>query len=332
MKTLIKSSFLLLPLILILSCATGTLETNNKNNFRLKSFSIFDGNENLIQTVALTYNENNEPVEIVSMLNNNELNNRKTIKYTDSGKLSSIVNAMDNSTHIKTVYTYNDSDFLVKNIIKTSDDTVLGVNSYINDEKGNHIDWVSENPRSKEKIHFIMEYDDQNRMVKSSELDEQNNVIYFSESAFNDDGNETSYTIYTPTGEIDQQLKNSYKGNQIIKSEVTDENGTLLFHTEYKLDESSKPVTISTFNQYGDTTNRIVLKRDEKGREILRETYNFSGDLQEKIEKEYDSNGNNTMIIFYNDKDEIVSITRNSYEQKPLNMSEEEFNTLVFKL
>jgi hypothetical protein len=332
MNTLKKSTIVLLPLLLFLSCVTGKSTLMEKKQSRLSSIELYDGMENLIQSTVILYNGNNKPVEVLSTDGKGELNNRKTMEYTDTGKILSMTNFLSESDFIKTGYQYNDDDFLIKAVTENTEGKILGKNNYINDKRGNPIEWISEYPGNNEKVHFLMEYDESDRIIKSSEIDNSGNLIYFSVSEFDDFGNESSYTIYSPKGEIDQQLINLYKNNQLKKTEVKDEKGNTLFYTEYELNDSDIPVKISSYNQYEDLMNWIDLEIDDSGNEIIRKTYDFDGTLKEKIEKEYDSLGNITKLILYDAGENVISTTINSYDKSPLNMSGKEFNALIFKL
>lgn len=332
MNKLKKIILTILPVLLLLSCTTTDPVKTYGREYRLESFSVFDGSENLIQTVTINYNELFKPVDISVSDTDGEIYNRKTMEYTDSGKLSFLKNYSDDSVFVKTVYQYDNSDFLVNVSTVNQNETELGNSTYINDDKGNPLEWVSVYSSNNEKIHFVMEYDEQDRMIKSTELDTKGEVIYYSSSDYDDSGNEVSYTIYSPDGQIDQQLLSFYRDNALIRTEIKDESGNELFRNVYELNKNNKPVKTSSYNQYGDLTDYVEITYNEAGLENSRTSYNYKGNQQEKTVKEYDVAGNNTVLILYDKNNEIVSITRNVFVNEPLDMEDEEFNALVFKL
>jgi hypothetical protein len=332
MNLLKKITMITLPLILLISCATGSDLKDGIKKYRMESFSVYDGSENLIQTISIKYNEMYKPSEIIGVGENGITLNRKLMEYTDSGKLSYLKNSSDDLTYIQTEYEYDLEDFLIEVRTVNEKDTLLGSSIYINDEKGNPIEWISEYSSNRELIHFVMEYDDADHLLKSSELDKLGNVLYFSTSEYDETGNEVSYSIYSPEGVLDQQLKSYYKGEQLIRTEILDESARILFRTEYELDEMDKPILISSYNQYDDLTGHVVINYDENGNELIRESFDFEGKLTDKIVREYDTAGNNITLRLFNSDDKIITTTRNSFVNEPLHMEDEEFNTLIFKL
>ena len=332
MNTIKKLLLITITLTFSFSCATAEVQENKPKQYRVSSFSLFDGLENLIQTVSINYGENNKPIEVITTGSNGVLYNKKTMEYTDSGKISFLKNSPVDSVFVKTEYFYSESDYLVEVISTNEKGSILGSNYYINDERGNPVEWVSESSGNKEKIHFVMEYDENNRILKSSELDNSGTVIYYSGSEYDGMGNETSYTIFTPEGEIDQQLISFYQKSELVRTEVRDEKGYILFQTVYELNNFGKPFKISSYNHYGDLTEWSEMEYDENLNEIINFSYDFEGTLKELVTKKYDENNNLTDLIIYNSDNEIISITKNEYTSAPLNMEDEEFNTLVFKL
>jgi len=332
MKNMKKSLIILITILLLLSCVSNGNIIESDEQFRIESFSLFDGSEKLMQKVDIIYNEINKPVEVVTSDADGEIFNRKTMTYTDTGKIEFQINFVNESSYVKTEYTYNGTDFLVQVLTTNENGTVLGTNSYLNDERGNPVQWVAEYNGGNDRTHFLMDYDDADRITKTTELDRNENAIYYSVSEYNELGSELSYTIFSPEGIIDQQQLNYYQSDQLIRTEVRDESGNILFHTDQTLDESGKPVKISSFNQYEDLTDWIDIEYSDEGLEVSRKSFDFEGNLVEKIVKEYDEQGNLTSVIFYDDNEDIISITRNRYYNAPLNMSEVEFNALVFRL
>ncbi|MBI9098724.1 MAG: hypothetical protein JEY91_09615 [Spirochaetaceae bacterium] len=330
MNTMKHTTLILISLFFILSCATKNELISTVTEQRLESFSVSDGSGNLIQSVSIIYNDLNKPSEIQANSTEGDLLNRTTMEYTESGKLATIKNSSDELKYIKTEYHYDDSDFLVKVLSKNETESILGSSTYINDEKGNPVEWMSQYRRGNEKIHFIMEYDDQGQLIKTSELDEKEETIYYSVSQYDESGNEISYTIYSPEGQIDQQLLSFYRENVLSRTEIRDETGLILYKTVYELNEWKKPSRITSYNQYEDINDYVEITYDERGNEHIRKSFDHEGNLQEKIVKEYDSENNNREMTIYDEKDKIVSVTRNVFVNKPLNMTEEEFNALVF--
>ncbi len=329
MSTIKKIALIILPIFMLLSCATYE---GPASDFRMFSFSVYDGSENLIQTVNISYNEMNKPSEITALDGNGDLLSRKSMKYSDRGKLLILKNSVNETTFIQSEYRYSKEEHLVEVRTVNDKNDELGVSTYINDERGNPLEWLSEYSGSGEQVHFIKTYDESDRLVKSSELDKLGNVIYFSVSQYDDRGNEISYSIYSPEGNLDQQLFSFYEEDQLIKTEVKDETGALLYHTDYDLNELNKPVLISLYNQYEDLYDHVIITYDVMGNELTRESYNYEGKLTDKIVREYDEEGNNITFILYDGNNSIISITRNNFVNEPLHMDDEEFSTLVFKL
>jgi len=332
MNTLKKIIITTLTLLVFFSCATSGDIKSGIKEFRMESFSVYDGSENLIQTISINYNEMFKPAEIITTDAEGNTINRKLLEYSSSGKLSYLKNTSDDTSFIQTVYNYDTNDYLIEVQTVNEKEAILGTSRYNNDERGNPIDWVSEYSMNSEKIHFIMEYDDADRLLKSSELDKHGDVIYYSASEYDDEGNEISYAIYSAEGVLDQQMVSYYSEKTLLKTEILDENGNILFRTEYRLDDNNNPQQILSFNQYDDLTVQVDISYDENGNELLRQSYDHEGKLTDKIVREYDDEGNNITIIMYNSNDEIISITRNRYVNEPLQMEDEEFNTLLFKL
>lgn len=332
MNKLYKLCLVILTSVLIISCATGKNLNDPVKEYRLESFSVYDGSENFIQKISITYNELNKPAEITVSGESEIIFNTKNMTYTSTGKLSTLKNSTDEKTYILSEYIYGEDDNLIAVTTVDQKETVLGTSSYINDTKGNPVEWISQYSGSNEKIHFKMEYDDSNNLTRSSELDKSGNLVYYSTSEYNESGKEISYSIYSSEGNLDQQLLSFYKGDQLIKTEIRDETGNILYYTIYDLDDMNRPTLISSYNQYDDLNDKVEISYDEAGNEISRKSFDYEGKLTDKIIKKYDEAGNNTILILYDGNDSIISITKNVYNKKPLNMDEEEFNSLVFKL
>lgn len=329
MFTLKKLPMIISAVIMLISCASyeGPVK-----EFRMSSFSVYDGAEKLIQRVNIIYNEMNKPSEITALTETGETLNRRSLEYTAEGKLATIKNSNSETSFILSEYLYSDEDYLikVKTVNEKGDD--LAVSTYINDRRGNPIEWLSEHSGSGEKIHFVMSYDESDKLIKSSELDKTGKVIYYSASVYDERGNETSYSIYSPEGNLDQQLISYYNEDRLIKTEIKGETGIVLYYTEYDLNEKGKPVLISSYNQYGDLSDHVEITYDEKGNELMRMSFNYEGDLTDKVVREYDEEGNNIVLTLYDGNDSVISITRNHFVKEPLHMDDEEFNSLVFKL
>lgn len=316
---------------ILFSCAT-TNEGEDRVSFRLTSFTVFDGNENLIQKVDIAYTEEGKPASIImSDLEGNEVG-RRVISYSGTGKVSSIENSGAYTSYNMSRYNYDESDFLVSIVTSDKEGTVLNRADYRNDRAGHPVEWISSTGRTSQDIHFLVEYDESERVVKTTEIDPSGEVIYYSISDYDDLGNELSYTIYSPEGLIDQQLSNRYERGILVQSDILDETGTVLYSTVYELDEKGQPVLISNYNQYGDRSDYTEVFYDEKGNEIERAAYNYEGGLMEQTRKEYDEWGNNIGLRISGPDGEVYSSTRNTFEEKPLSMTEEEFNSLVFRL
>ena len=328
----IKATLLILSMtIFILACTTTENEQPIiEDEYRLTQFSVFDGLENMIQSVTILYNEDDKPVEITTTGSAGEIIQIKKLIYTESGKISHQTNTLTGISTYETVFYYNDADYLIKTETLNEKEELLGTNIYINNEKGNVIEWISEYKGNHEKTHFFMEYDDHDRVIKTSEQDRQGNLLYFSRSVYDELGNETFYTIYTDKGSVDQQLQSYYKGTELIKTEVKDESGNILFYTVYELNDFNKPVKVSSFNQYEDLTVWKEYEYDAAANEIKGLSYNYNGTVKDSYEKKYDSFGNIIELIIYNNNGKITSITRNSYFNGPVNISEKEFHSLIF--
>lgn len=331
MKRIAITLIITAALLMLFSCAT-TSGDKDFSPYRLTSFSIYDGSENLLQSLSIRYGEMNKPVEINTLDSEGEVLSRRVMSYSATGKLVILENISGQSSSIRSEYTYDESDFLIRVLTMNEDDKVLATASYINDDRGNPIEWTSKAGRDGQLIHFLVEYDEADRVTKTTELDSAGSPIYYSLSEYDDEGNELSYTIYSPEGLIDQQLLNYYSDGALIKSDIVNENRKVLYSTVYELDENRNPLLISNYNQYGDRADYSEIIYDSEGREIERRTYNYEDMLVEKTIKEYDQWGNNSAVIIYGSDDIIHSITRNIYEEQPLHMTAEEFNSLVFKL
>ena len=70
-----------------------------------------------------------------------------------------------------------------------------------------------------------MLYDDFDRVIKSTELDKNQTIIYYSASEYDLNGNEISYTIFSPEGIIDQQLLNFYTDNELTEKNLSEIEG-----------------------------------------------------------------------------------------------------------
>lgn len=331
MKLTAKTSFIAgAVLILLFSCATG-----GKAEFpqwRMTSFSVFDGQDNLLQSLAISYNSEDKPAEIVtSDADGNEIS-RKAMSYSESGKMVLLENISNDGSLVKSEYSYDGDDFLISVVTTKGDGDMLATASYINDERGNPVEWTSKYGRSSQSVHFQAEYDDQDRITKTTELDSQGNPIYYSISEYDEAGNELSYTIYSPEGIIDQKLENTYRENALLQSDIVDDGGNVLYSTVYELNDSLLPERVSNFNQYGDKSDYTDFLYNEEGLESEIRSYDYDGNLRERTVKEYDEAGNNIVVTIYGASGQILSFTRSTYENELLRMKEEEFSSLVFKL
>lgn len=332
MKTIKEIAMISLSLVFFFSCTTSSYIKDETKEYRLESFSVYDGSENLIQTVSIEYNEMYKPTEIITMGEDGNKLNQKLMTYNNFEKLLFLKSFSTETNYILSDYIYDSENFLTKVQIVNEKEELLGTSSYINDERGNPIEWHSESRGNSEETHFLLEYNDANHLIKSSELNKEGNIIYYSISEYDERGNEILYAIYSPEGVIDQQLVSSYKEDQLLRTEIIDEKGEILFHTEYELNEMDKPIKILSYNQYDDLTARIEITYDDKGNELIRKSFDFNGNIIDKIEKRYDEAGNNITLTIYDSNNEVITTTRNIYDKQPLHMGEEEFNNLVFKL
>ncbi|MBB6481929.1 hypothetical protein [Spirochaeta isovalerica] len=331
MKHVLKLSLAAFFAAMILSCAT-TNKPPEFSPFRLASFAVFDSEETLIQQVDITYSEADKPASIVMTDSEGNEVGLRLISYSETGKVSSIENSGAYTAYSLSRYNYDESDYLVSIVTSDKEGKVLNRADYTNDSRGNPVEWISSTGRASQDIHFLVEYDDKDRVVKTTEVDPSGEPIYYSISEYDEEGNELSYTIYSPEGLIDQQLINTYAEGFLVQSDILDEKGTVLYSTVYELNDRGQPVLISNYNQYGDRSDYTEVLYDEQGNERERAVYNYENDLTEKTVKEYDEQGNNISLIISGPDGTIYSATRNSFEEKPLAMAEEEFNSLVFRL
>ncbi len=326
----IKCILLLLSTMIISGCTTTRNSETVKDQYRLSGYTIFDSSENIIQQSTITYNEDNKPVKIETADSNGEIIRIKTLQYTDFGKLAELSNTLVDISSIKTTFYYNDMNYLVKTETANGNNEVLQLETFKNDNRGNSIECISEYPGNKGSTHFVMEYNDENKIIKTSELNKNGVLIYYSTSNYDEMGNETTYSVYSPEGVMDQRLRNSYKLSNLIKTEIMDDSENVIFHTDYELNDSNKPVRILSYNQYNDLVSRNKIEYDDNGQEAISSFFDHEDKMKECFKKEYDSFGNIVKLTIYNSNNDIISITRNSYTNSPVDLNEKEFNTIIF--
>ncbi len=315
---------------MISGCTTTQNSETVNDQFRLTGYTIFDNSENIIQQSTITYNKDNKPVRIETADSNGEIIRLKTLLYTDFGELAEQSNTLVDISSIKTTFYYNDKEYLVKTETVNGNNEVLQWDTFKNDDRGNSIECISDYPENNGNTHFVMEYNDENKIIKTSELNKNGELIYYSTSNYDELGNETTYSVYSPEGVLDQQLRNSYILSNLVKTEIMDDSEVVIFHTDYELNESGKPVRILSYNQYNDLVSKNEIKYDEYGHETISSFFDHEDEMKEYFEKEYDSLGNMVQLTIYNSYNDIISITRNSYSNNPVDLNEKEFNILLF--
>jgi len=331
MKHFFKPILCIALLAMLFSCAT-TEKPEGFSRFRLTSFTVYDGDENPIQQVNLAYNEWDKPAAIIMKDGEGNEEGQRVISYNDRGDIISIETSGAYTAYTLSLYSYDESGYLTSIVTSDREGNILNRADYVNDSEGNPVEWTSGTGNASQDVHFLLEYDEEGRIVKTTELDPSGEPIYYSRSTYDEQGNELSYIIHSPEGMIDQQLANTYREGTLVQSDILDEKGNLLYRTVKELNEKLQPVLISNYNQYGDRSDYSTITYDEEGREIETASYNYEEILIEKTEKEYDQWGNNTALILKGTDGAVYSLTRNTYEEKPLRMEEKEFNSLVFRL
>lgn len=331
MKNIIKLSVATVLAVLLFSCVTGK-GTEDFQDYRMTSFSLFDGNEKLIQNLNISYGESNKPTTIIITGPDGKEVGRRLITYNDKGDITALENSGVMKAYTLSEYTYDKYGYLLEVTTRNEDKKIVNKAIYINDDDGNPVEWTSSNGRTSEDVHFMAQYDEQGRVIKTTELDPSGNTIYYSQSHYDESGNELDYTIYSPEGTVDQKMVNFYSDGVLKQTDIVDENNNTLYSTVYERNENKKPVLISNYNQYGDRSDYNEISYNSKGLEKENRHYNYEGKLQEATEKQYDEWGNLIEIKISGPEGEIHSITRNIYENKPLQMTEKEFNSLVFQI
>jgi hypothetical protein len=331
MKNMIKITLAAVLTALLFSCVTGK-GREDFSEYRMTSFSLFDGNEKLIQNLTISYGENNKPTAIIMTGPDGEEVGRRLVTYNKTGDITALENSGVMRAYTLSEYNYDKYGYLIEVTTRSEDGKMVNKTTYINDDDGNPVEWTSSTGRTSEDVHFKVEYDEQGKVIQTSELDPTGKVIYYSRSEYDEEGNELSYAIYSPEGEVDQKMVNNYREGLLKQIDIVDGNNNTLYSTVYEYNENNKPVLISNYNQYGDRSDYSEISYNSEGLERENRFYNYEGKLQETTEKHYDEWGNLIEITISGPDGEAQSITRNTYENRPLFMTEKEFNSLVFQI
>ncbi len=213
------------------------------------------------------------------------------------------------------------------------------------DDKGNVLTFQL-NQNGKVTYSQKMLYDDQNRMTKITEFDEEGTPQIITNYGYNengklikneevngagqtieqtsfvydDQGHNTVQTIYGPDGQvIEKNFLKEYDSNdnaQLI--EKYDRNDSLIVTYHYEYDASGKEVKSIIYNGIGQIIRQSMATIDENGDQVLYEVYEGGKGLIGKDVRKYNSNHQETELIVYDNKEKQLKRKVSHYNEHGL--------------
>lgn len=207
------------------------------------------------------------------------------------------VYAQDKSIVERTLKEYNDKGFLIREKYFVEDGHPSEEKSYERDENG---------LVTKEIKHYIdgsfdttiYEYDSQHRIV--------------SKITTNDEG------------EIEQKVLNEYRDDFLVKTLVTDGEGTLIKLDEFKYDEKGNSVEHKRIDNESGDEYFVVTAYNSNGRKKQEIRYDEDGDIVHETYYEEDEQGN--LVRIREENSERAVKIRFTYDEKGNAVQQEEFD------
>lgn len=127
-------------------------------------------------------------------------------------------------------------------------------------------------------------------IVSNDELDESGNLLYHSETTYNDSGEKTGSDSIRYNSDGSYTITQQNEFYDILLSEEYDSSGNLLEKWDYQYDANNERTAIihTTYNSDG---SYVVSELDSEYHTLVTMTYDVSGTLLSKIEYYYNSSG-----------------------------------------
>lgn len=186
------------------------------------------------------------------------------------------VYAQDASLVERTIKEYDDNGFLLREKYFIEDNELSEEKSYERDEQGLLL---------RELKHYI----DGSYDTTTYQYDSQHRIV--------------DKIISNDEGEVEQKLINEYRGDYLVKTQVFDGDGKMLWADEFKFDED------------GNSVEHKWIDNEKGSNSYMVSSYNSSG--QKKEETSYDEDGEIVKQTFYeeNEHGKLLTITEESSEK-----------------
>lgn len=156
-------------------------------------------------------------------------------------------------------------------------------------------------------------YDNVGNLIKYEFFDSDGNVEWGSEHEYDESGNETKY-VYFESGEISDWEENEYnETGSMIKSESYDANGNMYLYGEAEYDYAGNVAQFIYYDSSGNKIGWSEYEYDKNGNMTKHLRYLQNGQL--KFETEYNESGNETKYVFYNDDENVREWIEYEYDE-----------------
>jgi len=283
MKRIQKFSVLLIALYGVVACSenedVSTPEINKEEVSLLEVSSIV---KNKVESkIATAYEfKFGEPSEIGVVMYENS--------YDTNGNLLDSTLYKGGAISFIEKYSYNDNNDLIERAVFDSSGNKLQLSKRTFNKNGNEAEFLLYNGDSLYYKQY-KEYDDQNKLIKLVEYNQDGKTQIISLFEYNDLG-------------------------EVITETQTNGAGNILSKIVYSFDENGNKTSITSYNTYGNTEGKTVLSDYENGSAKIIEKYDSNDSLYASYQYDYNEKGNETKSIIYNGVGQIIRQSNTSYD------------------
>lgn len=193
------------------------------------SYSTYEYNEDGLKTATLVYSATG-PEEY-------EFAYRIDYEYDNNGNCTRETRTENDTVVAMTVYSYAENGVLIKEEQYEGEDFRICAYEYEVDENGNVIKCLRHDYMEDTEMEDRYSYNSDNQLVGVVSYDAEGNVISRIEHDYDDEGNETKYSVYDAQGALQSSIQNEYSydkaGNieKIVRTQSDGKQGTTIQYT-----------------------------------------------------------------------------------------------------
>jgi len=277
-------------------------ETNYDGNGNIQDSLVYNSNKVSFHE-KYTYNEKNELIVRVLIDSLGKEVQRSERMFNESGKESGFAMYANDSLYYKQLREYNNLDELIR---------------------------LTEYDASGEpKMISEFSYNENSDLLSQTELDNAGNIVSKISYNYDGKGNKIGISNYNSTGVLQgKTLLKEYENGNAHLVEKYDAFDSLYASYQYEYNEAGEETKNIILNGIGQVIRQSNTTIDEKGNKILFEIFEGEVGFLGKDEVKYNEQGQEIELIVFDNKNQQVKRKLTVYNEKGLNVKEENFNKI----